>query len=399
VTIGESIKQLLEERKRVILPGFGNLKIKESSGSIPSSAKRIDPPGLIIRFDGSFSKDDGLLASTFAEAGGLNKEETEQQVLELVDAIRFALDKGEAYHLGTTGIFRRDDEGKIHFQPDASWTLEPDQYGLESMDLFELEDLPEDEAFPEKVPENEEIEKEPVPGTGPLLELSEEEDIEEVDKTAEKPAEEPTEKPTEKPVEETVEKPSEKPAPKPVAKLVTKKSSKAHSKQLAAEAQSQGETSRLSGLWRIIWIVTGILIVVLVVLLLIPSDKVDVTEEYPSQQPVQMENPETVPEDQSAPTFENVNPDASELDPEPDPVDEQVHDFFIIVGSFRNLANASELQDKLKARGYPAEVMITENRMYRVSVATYSTSAEAERELPKFKAEPGLESCWLLSNE
>ena len=65
VTIGESIKQLLEERKRVILPGFGNLEIKESGGVIPSSAKRIDPPGLIVRFDSSFSKDDGLLADGF----------------------------------------------------------------------------------------------------------------------------------------------------------------------------------------------------------------------------------------------------------------------------------------------------------------------------------------------
>ena len=377
MTIGESIKQLLEERKRVILPGFGNLKIKESGGSISSSSKRLDPPGLIISFDGSFSKDDGLLATAFAEAAGLNKEETEQQVLELVDAIRFALDKGEAYPLDTTGIFRRDDEGKIHFQPDAAWTLEPDQYGLGSMDLFELEDLPEDEAVPEKAPESEEIEKETVLDAGPLLELSEEEDIEPVGISTEKPA----------------EKSSEKTAPKPVAKLVTKQSSK---------AQSTGETKHWSGLWRIIWIVTGILIVVLVVLLLIPNDEADPTgEKNPSQQPVQTDMPETVSEDadQSSPTLENVNPDASELDPEPNPVDEQIHDFFIIVGSFRNLANASELQDKLKARGYPAEVMITENRMYRVSVATYSTSAEAERALPGLKAEPGLESCWLLSNE
>jgi cell division septation protein DedD/nucleoid DNA-binding protein len=386
VTIGESIKQLLEERKRVILPGFGNLEIKESGGSISSSAKRIDPPGLIIRFDGSFSKDDGLLATAFAEAGGLKKEETEQQVLELVDAIRFALDKGEAYPLDTTGIFRRDDEGKIRFQPDASWTLEPDQYGLGSMDLFELEDLPEDEESPEIVPEIEDIEEETVLDTGPLLELSDEEDVEAEEKPAEKP----------------VERPSEKPTPKPVAKLVTKQSSKAHSKQNPAKVQSNGETRRLSGLWRIIWIVTGILIVVLMVLLLIPGDEADPTgEKDPTQQPVQTESPETVSggSDQSAPTLENVNPDASELDPEPEPVDEQIHDFFAIAGSFRNLANASELQDKLKARGYPAEVMITENRMYRVSVATYSTSAEAERALTGLKAEPGLESCWLLSNE
>lgn len=393
MTIGDSIKQLLEERKRVILPGFGNLTIKESDGGIPSSAKRIDPPGLMVRFDGSFSKDDGLLATAYAEAGELNKEETGQQVLELVDAIRFALDKGETYPMGTTGIFSRDDEGKIHFQPDPSWTLEPDQYGLGSIDLFELEDYPGDVEGPDILLEKEEIEIETVPDTGPLLELSEEEDVEAGENTGKKPSEESREKPEDK----TSEEPSEKPTPKPVAKLVTKQGS---SRQ--AKAELHGETRRRSGLWKIIWVITGILIVVLVVLLLIPGDEADpIQEKRPSQQPVQKEVPKNVSEDsdQSAPTLEGVNPDASELDPEPGAGDEQAHDFFIIAGSFQKLANASELQDKLKARGYTAEVMITENRMYRVSVATYSTAAEAERELPKFKAKPGLESCWLLSNE
>jgi cell division protein FtsN len=88
-----------------------------------------------------------------------------------------------------------------------------------------------------------------------------------------------------------------------------------------------------------------------------------------------------------------------EEEPEPRPVTDQTDHFFIIAGSFKNLANASELQDKLKARGFPAEVMITENRMYRVSVASFPTSGEAERELPRFKSQPGLESCWLLANE
>ncbi len=71
VTIGENVKQLLEERKRVILPGFGNLEVKESGGAVPSSAKRIDPPGLMVRFDGSFSKDDGMLSNAFSLYGGL----------------------------------------------------------------------------------------------------------------------------------------------------------------------------------------------------------------------------------------------------------------------------------------------------------------------------------------
>jgi len=36
--------------------------------------------------------------------------------------------------------------------------------------------------------------------------------------------------------------------------------------------------------------------------------------------------------------------------------------------------------------------------MYRVSVASYATKEEAEKELRRLKSQPGLQSCWLLSN-
>jgi cell division protein FtsN len=71
--------------------------------------------------------------------------------------------------------------------------------------------------------------------------------------------------------------------------------------------------------------------------------------------------------------------------------------YFIIAGSFRNLQNASEMQDQLKARGYPSEVMVTGDRMYRVSVASYGTKQEALRALEGIRAEPELQNSWLLS--
>ena len=82
---------------------------------------------------------------------------------------------------------------------------------------------------------------------------------------------------------------------------------------------------------------------------------------------------------------------------EPDPV-AATPNFFIIAGSFKHLQNASEMQDQLKARGYKSEVLITENRMYRVTVASYATEAEAEKVLSGMKSEPGLKSAWILSN-
>lgn len=351
MVIGKYIKQLLDERKRIILPGFGNLEVKETESGIPVSGKTIDPPGIRVRFDAGYSKDDGMLASVLASGEKLDEEEATQRVLELVDAVKYALDKGESYTLPDAGTFTRDDDGKVHFQSDPHWVLEPEQYGLESMELLELEELPKEEEVPV-------INDAPRPTP------------DETDDAEPKPF-----RPTE-PVKTRV---IPQPKPRPV---VTQ--------------------DRHINKWKVIWIVAGGLIVILIALILIPSDKKRNPEEIiptVTEKPlVPSEDQTTVdPSTEDSPTLED---NESEVVSETNESETAVEGpkFFVIAGSFKHLRNASDLQDQLKARGYAAEVMITENRMYRVSVATFASKEDAERGLAGLKSESGLESCWLLSN-
>ena len=336
--IGKYIKNLLEDRTRVILPGFGNLEVILVEGKKAGTEKRLDPPGKSVKFDAGFSKDDGLLAEAMAAGEVLEQEEANQRVLELVDAIKFSLDKGEDFVLPETGTFTRDEDGKVHFLMDPTWVLEADLYGLESMELLELDD-----------PKNEE---EAVQGAGKdakttagITELA-------------------------------------PPKPKPKSKR-----------------------------YRVIWLVAAALIVVLVVLILVPSEDPENREgrrffdrqkdrEFVDQPDPSADEQPAGEQDQvldSEPVPQDTETEAETEEEEP-PAVEESKNFFIIAGSFSKLNNASDLQDQLNSKGYDAEVMITENRMYRVSVASFATKAEAERELSRIKSEPGLESCWLLSN-
>ena len=163
-----------------------------------------------------------------------------------------------------------------------------------------------------------------------------------------------------------------------------------------------------------IWLVAALLIVVLAVLVIIPPGGDESGEQRQlfrkkADREVIQEDQQTVDEQQAGQTGEqqsDTETAASEPEPEPEPEVEQEqrqpteesNSFFIIAGSFSKLNNASELQDQLNAKGFQAEVMITENRMYRVSVASYATKAEAEKALSQIKSETGLQSCWLLSN-
>jgi len=356
---GKYIKQLLDDRKRVVLPGFGNLEVKETGGDMPTSGNRIDPPGLSVRFDTGQSKDDGLLASVIAAGEEMEGEEAGQRVLELVDAVKFALDKGESYGIPETGIFTRDDDGKIYFKVDPGWVLEPDQYGLEPMDLLELDETPVKE---KKIPV--------------------------------------VTKPLKKPSERLSDSSSgTKPEPVPVQRPVIKTS------KPVTKLHTPEKGPRRVNRWRFIWYVAGALIVVLIALIFIPVDSL----RKPKQQdPVVTgtESVETQAEQQAVTddqqnledqTTESTDAEAATTTEETQPSVED-HSFYIIAGSFKNLQNASDLQDLLKSRGYPAEVMITENRMYRVSLDSYATKGEAARALASLKAGPRLESCWLLSN-
>jgi len=347
--IAKYIRSFLDERRRVILPGFGNLEVKIPEKAITPRGNRIDPPGLSVWFDAGFSKDNGELAAAIAEGEELDLEEASQRVLELVDAVKFALDKGENYSVPEVGTFIKDADGRIRFKADPAWIVAPDLYGLESMDLLELEELSEEE--------------------------------------------------------ETVRKPEpvSRKEPEPVSRKETGVTP-------LASPSSQPKARK----WRVVWMVALALIIILAVLIVIPTSENGNDKErwkiFNKRQ-----DREVVKEENAAPGQQESGTGGEVTQPEtgievpesnveqPTPAEEtapaeETSKYFIIAGSFTKLRNASDMQDKLKERGFQAEVMITENRMYRVSVASFATKEEAEMRLAQITREPGLQSCWLLSN-
>ena len=72
--IGKYIRQLLNDSKQVVFPGFGNLEVKEVKGTVSQTGAKINPPGLTVKFDSGFSKDDGLLAATMVYGEGMKSD-------------------------------------------------------------------------------------------------------------------------------------------------------------------------------------------------------------------------------------------------------------------------------------------------------------------------------------
>ncbi len=340
---GTYIRQILSDREPVVLPGFGSLIVTEGKGTKGADGK-IEPPGPVVTFDPTHPKGDGKLSEVYAAVEHIDVEEARQQLLELVDAIKFKLDKGEKYRLEGVGTFSRDDENRIHFIKDPGWVIDPDTFGLETLDILELE--------------------------------SEQAEIEE-------------------PVREA--KPAGKPRP-----AERKQKEAAHSSDGPARLAVQRKPVNK---WKIIWIVVGSLIAVLAIILLIPSGN---SVEFGKEGIVIRDTDDRKGSPAGAPAVKPASDEASIPDgmkeEEEAKVDEssnvppvQQNRYFIIAGSFHNLMNAKELMNKLKSAGFPAEMIITENRLYRVSIKSYAEKEEAIRDLSRVKAESGVSSAWVMT--
>lgn len=358
--LSKYIRQILSRKEEVILPGFGSLLMSESTG-MASSTGRINPPGAIIKFDASHPKGDGKLAQEYADGEGLDYEEGRQQVLELVDKIKFSLDKGEACSIETLGTFTRDDNNKIHFQKDPKWVIDPEMFGLSSFEMLELDS---EEAVSDS--DSRKTETDPVAsasaaatqgasGGSAMPEKGKVADIKSSDSS---------------------------PPPRARRRPVNK--------------------------WRIIWIVVGSLAAVLVLILLIPTGSdieigkegiiiKDTTSETVREQ---TNDETTAPENLPENTVEMIQPEGEAQVPEeevqPEAIANENH-YFVIAGSFQSLPNATDLMNELKDKGFPSEIIITENRMYRVSVQSFATKNEAFGRIDQIKASTGLPSVWVMT--
>lgn len=345
--LGKYIRQILSRQEAVILPGFGSLVIRQGGG-VSTNDGRIDPMGVVIKFDAEHPKDDGKLAGEYAKGENIDAEEARQQLLELIDAIKFKLDKGEQYDLDLVGSFSRDDDNRVRFNKDPNWIIDPDLFGLPTLDLLELEE------------EEKQTGQESAQGTGV-----------------------------------TQAKPSAEAAP-------IQKEPVAMKKKMADRAPVNK--------WRIIWIVIGALIIVLFLILIIPNKNNEfgikvskdglvmkeniVGEDLQDAEEVnELHTDETEQANEEVTGQESTDQDAEESQT----TVETSNNYFIIAGSFAELSNATELMESLKAEGFPSEIIITESRLYRVSVQSYPEKQHAIDDLDRIKGHPGLGSCWVWS--
>ena len=113
-----------------------------------------------------------------------------------------------------------------------------------------------------------------------------------------------------------------------------------------------------------------------------PVEEFDIIEEVPfvEEEPIIEEEPivEEVPIVEITVRAESVTP-----------VDrpETLYEYYVIIGSFRQIANARQYNDQLVAKGFSPEILASENGLFRVSVGAYNAESAARAKIADIRAQ------------
>ena len=114
--IGRHIEFLIRYNDCVIVPGFGAF-ISQHQSAILGGDGLLLPPTRRLGFNPSLIHDDGLLASSIVRKNGVSYDVAKKQIAREVDAMRHQLNVQGEIALSNIGLFRKNEEGVMVFEP------------------------------------------------------------------------------------------------------------------------------------------------------------------------------------------------------------------------------------------------------------------------------------------
>ena len=352
------ILELIRNNNRVIIPNFGAFIIAHEKG-------------MTILFNNFLSFNDGLLVEHVMQKENIDRLDATDKVNHFVERINKTLDTTGHYKLEGLGEFTKDSSGILRF-------TQADDLNLNS----EGDDKPDE-------PENEE-----------LLDL---ESTQEEEEEKEEVAEEKTEiiaPPVEPPVEEQPEEektetvPEPEPAAEPEIQTTT-------SEDIYKEEKAKEKVA----LFIILFVLVPLIGFGIYYFFFSDTEATDVKAKQeivhkpivtpPVTTDKKKENeivagPESTVKETPVVKEEKVNIPVKKKPA----VTSRRH--YIIVGSFKEEANANKFVETMKSKGFDAPVTIPRNGMYLVGVESFSSLSQAMKRQEQLLNEKKLES-WILT--
>ncbi len=128
--IGTYISELLFDHEHVILPGFGEFYTKYIPARFLPEEKKILSPSKVISFSTETTQGETPLISHIAQKENKSFEQVQQLISDFVAEINASLAGGQKVMLDRLGVFSRDTNGQVFFEPDFSINYLADAAGM-----------------------------------------------------------------------------------------------------------------------------------------------------------------------------------------------------------------------------------------------------------------------------
>lgn len=323
------IQELIQKEPRVNIPGFGAFLVAKDNASR-------------ILFNQYLNFDDGILSKYLIERKGITKEQADTEIADYSSNLKSRLDAGEQVSIGGIGKFIKETSGLIQFTAD---TDAPSQSGI----VLDFE--PTQEVTNEPVGEKTVILRSPI------------------DETAEEPKpEEPKVEPeaTKEPEQQqTTEQPTEE-------KTTVETASGGTTININNEQNNTSDDgNRKRTILIIVLIVFLFLIGAFICLFVINKDNC-VYRLFCGEEEVVIPAPIVEPVDTTA----VAEPDTIIAEPV---VEETIHRYNIVVGTYKSENSAEARCEKLRARGFNDAFVTTYNDNYVAVIESHTSLVEAEK--------------------
>ena len=126
--ISQHIEYLIRYNDCVIVPGWGAFIAQYQPASLVNN--QLTPPSRGIAFNPSLTHDDGILASSIVRQTGIGYDVAIKKISDGVNSLRHQLDASGEVALPKVGIFTRNNEGTMLFEPFNTSSFIAPFYGL-----------------------------------------------------------------------------------------------------------------------------------------------------------------------------------------------------------------------------------------------------------------------------
>lgn len=152
MAIERDLHELLYLHDCVIVPHWGGFLTHYRPARLDGSRKLVHPPGKDLSFNRNLTRDDGLLTDRMAKHQGLDFAAAAAQVQAEVEVWRRTLQEQGRLELAHIGIFYRDTENNLQFDPDKRADHLKDSFGLRPVAAVPVERPKEVPVIPMPLP-------------------------------------------------------------------------------------------------------------------------------------------------------------------------------------------------------------------------------------------------------